>query len=79
MSAPNLPPICENCASWAHRRHMVAAGGVLRHYGTCMNPENDVRMSVGFDSSEPIHDIKWSWDTCSHFEVSSAALEEQKT
>ncbi len=55
---------CETCRWWKHRGHMVAAGNVERHYGTCTNTANDVRMRIGFEESEPMHDMKWSWGTC---------------
>lgn len=62
---------CRDCRFWAHRGHMVAAGGVERHYGTCTNSANDVRMSIGFEQSQPMHDMKWSWSTCAHYEEPS--------
>lgn len=58
---------CDKCSFWRHRGHMLAAGGIERHYGTCTNSANDVRMSVGFEQSEPMHDMKWSWATCPRF------------
>jgi len=63
---------CETCVSWTQCGHMIAAGGIKREYGTCTNPANDIRISVGFGVTEPMHDMKWSWATCPHHQPREA-------
>lgn len=63
-----MEKVCENCIFFVLSGQMVAAGNIARHYGVCTNRANDVSLSVGWDTTEKLHNIKWTWDSCDHFE-----------